>query len=161
MQQGHVKSRTAATATVLVLVVAGCGGSSQPKTTATRATATPAQTTADPARAHSASAATAAMRATLGGDNHTPTANKLWSYTVRVTDASGKPLAGTVTTDFVFPGLGVVGKETPAVHPLKNGALIDSVTFPPSAVGHPLNLVTVVRTDAGSVALAWPVSVKR
>jgi hypothetical protein len=100
------------------------------------------------------------MHATLRGASHTPVANKLWSYTVRVTSPSGKPLAGTVATDFVFPGLGVVGHETPAVHALKDGALMDSVTFPSSAVSHPLNLVTVVRTGAGSVALAWPVSVK-
>jgi hypothetical protein len=101
------------------------------------------------------------VRASLHGANRSPRAGKLWAYTVHATDASGKPLAGTVDTDFVLPGLGVVGKESPPVHRLKNGVLHDFVTFPAAAAGHPISLVTVVHTSAGSVALGWPVSVSK
>jgi hypothetical protein len=102
--------------------------------------------------------ATGPVHATLQGPNHAPTAGKLWHYTVRVTDASGKPLDGSVETEFTFAGQ-VVGKETPPIHRLRHGVLHDAVTFPADAVGHPLALATVVRTSAGSVALGWPVSV--
>jgi hypothetical protein len=60
---------------------------------------------------------------------------------------------------FVVPGLGVMGKETPPVHPLKGGVLHDSLTYPAAAVGHPIVLVTVIHTSAGSVALGWSVTV--
>lgn len=79
---------------------------------------------------------------------------------MRVTDASGKPLSGTVDTEFTFAGL-VVGHESPPVHRLQNGVFHDRFSFPASAVGHPLAVVTVVRTAAGSVALGWPVNVKK
>jgi hypothetical protein len=101
------------------------------------------------------------VRATLQGANHAPVAGKNWTYTVHVTDAAGKPLTGTVETDFVVAGLGVVGKETPAVHKLGNGVLTDTVQFPADAVGHPITLVTVVHTSAGSVAVGWPVNVSK
>jgi hypothetical protein len=100
------------------------------------------------------------VHATLHGASHTPTAGKSWVYTVRVTDASGKPLAGTVETDFAFAGT-VVGKETPPVHHLKAGFLHDVITFPSDAVGHPITLVTIIHTSTGSVALGWPVTVKK
>jgi hypothetical protein len=74
-----------------------------------------------------------------------------------VTAASGSALSGTVETEFAFAGT-VVGRESPPIHPLKNGVLHDTITFPSSAVGHPITLVTVIRTSAGSVALGWPVT---
>jgi hypothetical protein len=83
-----------------------------------------------------------------------------WVYTVHVTDASGKPLSGTVDTEFAFAGT-VVGHETPPVHRLKDGVLHDKITFPSSSVGHPITLVTVIHTPAGSVALGWPVTASR
>jgi hypothetical protein len=88
-------------------------------------------------------------------------AGKNWAYSVHVTDAGGKPLTGTVETDFVVAGLGVVGKETPAVHKLKNGTLSDTLQFPTDAVGHPITLVTVIHTSAGAVAVGWPVNVSK
>jgi hypothetical protein len=104
---------------------------------------------------------TGPVHATLHGASHNPAAGRLWSYSVKATDASGKPLSGTVETEFVVPSIGVVGKETPAVHSLKAGLLHDRLTFPAAALGHPIVLVTVVHTSAGSVALGWPVSVKK
>jgi hypothetical protein len=100
------------------------------------------------------------VRASLRAPNHTPTAKKLWPYSVKVTDPSGKPLSGTVDTEFLF-GSQVVGHEAPPTHPLKNGALRDAVTWPAQAVGEPLALRVVVHTSQRTITLDWPVSVKR
>jgi hypothetical protein len=149
---------------VVSIAALGCGSSKKSSTasTATQTVATePAAPTANPAKATSPSVTSGPVRATLRGANHTPVVGKLWPYTVHVTNATGAPLDGTVETDFVVPPLGVVGKESPPVHKLKNGALHDNITYPASAIGHPIIMVTVVRTRAGSVALAWPVSVSK
>jgi hypothetical protein len=161
----------------VLLTMTACGSSSKQSTTASStsstssasSTASASSTTSTSASAASASPTTATapavttgpVRVTLHGSGHNPTAGKLWSYSVHVTDAGGHPLSGTVDTDFVVGGLGVVGKETPPVHPLKNGVLNDQVTFPAQAAGEPLMLVTVVHTSAGSVAVGWPVSVTK
>jgi hypothetical protein len=162
---GHAPERIliAPVAVALLFGAAACGGSKSATTkssTSTSAT-TAAPVTANPAAASSATVASGPVRATLRGANHTPVAGKNWTYTVRVTDAGGKALAGTVETDFVVAGLGVVGKETPAAHKLKNGELTDTLQFPTDAVGHPITLATVVHTSAGAVALGWPVNVSK
>jgi hypothetical protein len=100
------------------------------------------------------------VRASLSAPNHAPKAGKLWPYSVKVTDASGKPLTGTVDTEFLF-GSQVVGHEDPATHPLKSGTLHDAVTWPAQAVGEPLALRVVVHTSQRTITLDWPVSVKR
>jgi hypothetical protein len=170
----------ALSAVLVAFTTAACGGSSssssktsstaasQSATTSTSATsastpatATTAAPSAQPTKATSPTVTSGPVRVTLTGQSHTPIAGKPWNYTVRVTDAAGHPLSGTVETDFVFDGLGVVGRESPPVHPLKGGVLHDNVTFPPSALGHPLMLVTVVHTAAGSVAAGWPVNVSQ
>ena len=160
MTQVSRRTAIAIAAIALASALAACGGSKSKATVHTAATTTTA-VTANPAKATSPSVTTGAVRATLHGASHAPVVGKNWSYTVHVTDPSGKPLAGTVETDFVVSGLGVVGKETPATHKLKNGMLNDVVQFPAAAVGQPISLVTVVRTSAGSVALAWPVTVAK
>jgi hypothetical protein len=96
------------------------------------------------------------MVATLHADNHNPTVNQLWHYSVEATDASGHPLSGTVETDFVFNGQ-VVGKEVPPTHPLTNGRLDDAVTFPTESIAYPLTFRVVVTISNGSVTLDWPV----
>ena len=160
----HVLRRTTIVMAGIALIgaAAGCGSSAKHATaTATHTTTTRPSATADPAKANSSTATTASLRAALTAVSHHPVAGKNFAYTVRATSSSGTPLAGSVETDFVVSPLGVVGKETPAVHKLANGTLNDNVQFPTSAVGQPLALVTVVHTSAGSVALAWPVSVTK
>lgn len=100
------------------------------------------------------------MHATLRGQNHHPTAGHRWTYSVRATDAKGRPLSGTTDTEFVFGGK-VVGHETPATHRLKNGALSDKITFPAAAVGVPLKVQVVVHTKLGSATLDWSVKVQK
>lgn len=155
-------SRTALLIAVVAVIGAGCGsGKSSPTRSASRPA--PATTAASPragaATATSPSITTGPVRATLHGENHTPAATKRWTYTLRVTDSAGKPLDGTVKTEFVFSGV-VVGTETPAMHRLKHGALKDTIEFPRASVGHPVMMVTVVRTSAGSVALGWAVTAR-
>jgi hypothetical protein len=135
----------------LSLALAACGGSSKPKaaTTVPRAPG-----------AGSSAITTGGIHATLTADSHAPVVNTLFSYTVSVADATGRPLAGTVDTEFAFSGV-VVGAEVPPTHPLKNGLLHDSVTFPSTSLGQPLELQTVVHTSKGSVTLDWPVMSKR
>jgi hypothetical protein len=150
-------------AVALLLGTAACGGSKS-KTTSTSTSTTKTAAAApsvNPATATTSTAASGPVHATLHGADHAPVAGKNWSYTVHVTDAGGKALAGTVQTEFVVAGLGVVGKETPAVHKLKNGMLSDTLQFPTDAVGHPITLVAVVHTSAGAVALGWPVNVSK
>jgi hypothetical protein len=142
------------------LTAAGCGGSkSKPATTTTHTTTS----TRHAAGGESAATATSPtvtsgpVHASLHGANHAPTVGKHWAYTVHATAASGKPLSGRVDTEFAFAGT-VVGHEAPPIHRLKDGVLHDTITFPSSAVGHPITLVTVIRTNTGSVALGWPVT---
>jgi hypothetical protein len=155
---------------VAALTAAGCGGSkSKPGTTTTHATTTTtSHATSTSHAAGGASAATATtptvtsgpVHASLHGANHAPIVGKHWAYTVHATAAGGKPLSGTVETEFAFAGT-VVGREAPPIHRLKDGVLHDTIEFPSSAVGHPITLVTVIRTNAGSVALGWPVTATR
>jgi hypothetical protein len=158
---------------------AGCGGSSSsspgPSPTSGGAGAAPSATNATSATsattssAGSASATTqttatgvtgsnGALRATLHAPNHTPKAGTFWHYSVRASDANGKPVAGTVETVFAFGGQ-VVGRESPPTHPLTRGRLNDKVTFPARALGIPLTFRVVVHTHLGSITLDWPVKV--
>jgi hypothetical protein len=159
-------------AVVAVSICTACGSSTSASSTTSgtstsstappaRTASTPTQPSASPTTATSPTVITGPVRATLHGASHAPVAGKSWSYSVKVTDAGGKPLSGTVETEFVLPSIGVVGKETPPVHPLKAGVLHDSLTFPAAALGHPIMLVTVIHTSVGSVALGWPVNVKK
>lgn len=140
------------------VTLAACGGSSHHS--ATRSVK--ASTTAGGSASSSggASIATGPVHATLRGENHTPTIEKKWIYTVTATDAQGHPLSGTVLTEFAFEGT-VEGKEAPPVHQLKNGHLKDVINYPADSVGYPLELQAVVRTHAGTVTLDWPIKVHK
>ena len=81
-----------------------------------------------------------------------------WAYSVKVTDAAGHPLYGTVDIEFAFGGQ-VVGHDTPPTKTLVAGRWHDSLTFPAQAVGQPLAVQAVVHTSAGSITLDWPITV--
>jgi hypothetical protein len=146
-----------ATVLALSLGTIGCGSSSS-NSAATSATTKPANTT--PAAAGGSSTVTTGpVRGTLNAANHDPKVGKNWAYTVHVTDAAGKPLAGTVDIEFLF-GQQVVGHDTPPTHPLKHGRWHDYLNYPPPAAGQPLTFRAVVHTRLGSITLDWPVKVK-
>jgi len=138
------------TAATLLVAVAACGSSSQSKP------ATTSSTTATSAGG-GASDTTGAVHATFHGADHAPKVGKPWPYSVRVTDASGHPLSGTVKIQFTFGGQ-VVGTDHPPVHPVRNGVWQDRLTFPKAATGQPVTLQAVVHTSAGSATLNWPVT---
>ena len=100
---------------------------------------------------------TGPVHASFTAPNHTPTVGKSWPYSVRVTDAAGHPLSGTVRIQFTFGGQ-VVGTDHPPVHPVRNGVWHDNLTFPKEATGEPVTLQAVVRASPGSVTLNWPVT---
>jgi hypothetical protein len=103
---------------------------------------------------------TGPVHGTLRGENHAPRINKDWSYSLRVTDASGHPLSGKVDIEFVFGGQ-VVGRDTPPTHPVINGRWHDKLKFPAAAVGMPLTFQAVVHARLGSITLNWPVTVRQ
>jgi hypothetical protein len=100
------------------------------------------------------------IHATIVGENHAPTVNKNWTYSITVTDAKGQKLSGTETTHYTFNG-SVVGTEKPENVPFKNGYYHDTIQFPAAAVGVALDVQAVVHTAIGSITLDWPVKVKK
>ncbi len=128
--------------------------STTPTTTTPQATTTPRK----PTRARPLY--TRPIHATLVGQNHTPTVNKNWTYSISVTDAKGHKLGGTETTEYAFNG-SVVGTEKPENVPFKNGYYHDTIQFPARAIGIPLDVQVVVQTSIGSVTLDWPIKVQK
>jgi hypothetical protein len=100
------------------------------------------------------------VHATLVGENHTPTVNQPWTYTVTVTGAQDQKLSGTETTNYTYNGV-VVGTEKPENVKFTAGVYHDTIEFPAAAVGHPLAVQVVVHTSLGSVTLTWSIEVKR
>jgi hypothetical protein len=141
-------------AVAAAVALAACGGSASSTSSATHTTATSASA---PSGAANSEVNTGPVRGKLVGDNHAPKLKANWFYTVTVTDASGHPLSGVVTTEFTFGGQ-VVGRETPPTHKLSGGRLHDRLNFPAPAMGQPLAVQAVVRTPKGSITLSWPVT---
>lgn len=150
--QQRFRMEVMAASAVLAVGVCACGSSSSSSSTSKGASASSTTKSTAPA-------AGGKMHAVLTGQDHTPKATKPWNYTVRATSADGKPLAGTVLTEFAFSGQ-VVGKESPPTHKLKNGMLKDTIEFPKASVGEPVELQVVVTTSAGTQTLDWPVKVQ-
>jgi hypothetical protein len=102
------------------------------------------------------SAAAASISAHLQAPNHAPTAGKKWYITVTI-KGGGKKLAGSVKYQFLSDGTVV---STQPGHSFKGGVYHDWLLFPKEAVGYPLTLRVVVKTNAGTVNLNWSVKVK-
>lgn len=111
-------------------------------------------------------ARTAAFKATLTADTHSPKVNTTWHYHVRVTDAKGHPIAAKITSLIVDP----LGTKHPVEFDgtghnpyVKNyaffGNFCDSAIWPKSsAVGVTLKFETVIVTAQGRKVLVYPVS---
>ena len=98
--------------------------------------------------------ATTPIRVTIRAQNHHPTVNKKWTYSVTVNSARGQKLSGTETTHYLY-GSTMVGTEKPTNVRFKNGYYHDALKFPAAAVGHTLRVWVVVRTKDGSGSAAW------
>jgi hypothetical protein len=145
------------------IAVAGCGGSSKSSSSGSGAgTSTSATPQAAPAGSAGsaggkASVSTGPVHGVLRAPNHAPKIDKPWIFTVRVTDAAGHPLDGTLDVEFLFKGQ-VVGRDTPPTHTLKNGHWREKLKFPAPAVGQPLIFRVVAHTSRGTLVLDWPVT---
>jgi hypothetical protein len=95
----------------LLLALAGCGGHGT-GTSATKATPKP-----PPAK----------IRVRLTADTHRPRVGKRWHYTVRVTDAAGKPVPASVHLQILFGGVpvGQIGR-----HRVESGVWSETIGAP-------------------------------
>lgn len=100
------------------------------------------------------------MHVTLVGQNHDPTVNKRWWYTVTVTDARGHRLSGVVDVEFTFNGI-VVGHDTPPSDHFKDGRWHEILTYPRRSIGEPIDLQVIVHTTLGHATRDWAVKAKR
>ena len=139
-------------ALVACVALVGCGGRAHSSSSATSTSTTAART------GGSAEVATGPVRASLRAAGHAPVQGRNWAYSVRVSDAAGRPLSGSVEIQFVFGGQ-IVGRDTPRIHPVIRGSWHDRIVFPPASVGQPLVVRAVVHTAHGSVTLDWPIKV--
>jgi hypothetical protein len=125
------------------------------KTTTSSTTSTTTHTTTS--KTTTTAALKGPLQATLVGENHAPKIGTLWAYTVTAKDANGKPLSGTIETEFAYGGA-VVGKESPFKHTFTDGSITNKITFPPRAKGVTgLQLQVVVITSVGTKTLDWTV----
>jgi hypothetical protein len=109
-----------------------------------------------------AAAAASAIRVTISAP-HTVKANAKWPVVVRVTDASGKPLTGTLTNNILL-GTAPVGK-------VDNGKVWhfrgswrepkgQEITWPALAKGQAFGFQTVVHVNGRTVKKAFRVNVR-
>lgn len=126
----------------LVLVLAGCGGSSTQQTSSTRPPATARQP---------------AIQVSMQAGSSHPHAGRDWPVTITATRA-GRPLDGTVSYAFLF-GASVVDRRGP--YRLRGGHYHDELTFPPRAAGIPLTFRAIVTTRYGTRHLDRHVVVAR
>jgi hypothetical protein len=146
---------------VLSLAVAGCGSSRPAPQPTHAAVATAATTPSAPLTVTGGRLVSAgALRATLSGENHKPKVNRAWPYSIKVTNATGQPLSGTVAIEFLFGGQ-VVAHDKPSTHPITNGLWQSTLKLPVASVGYPLTLRAIAHTPAGSITLNWPITVQR
>ena len=111
-------------------------------------------------------ARTAAFRASLTADTHSPRVNTTWHYHVRVTDATGHPIWAKITSRIRDPlgGVHLVEFDGTGHNPyVRNyrffGNFCDSAIWPTSsAVGVTLKFRTVIVTAQGRKVLVYPVT---
>src|SRR5207253_950195 len=94
---------------------------------------------------------------------HTVKANAKWPVTIRVTNAAGKPLSGTLTNRILLGSL-MVGKVDKGRVWHFVGTWREpkgqEITWPASARGQTFNFETIVRAGGRTVMKVFPVSVR-
>lgn len=105
----------------------------------------------------------APFKATFVGGGHKPTINTRWPYSVKVTDAKGKPLAARITAVVIDPIGGVhpveffANKKTVTNFPIK-GTFKDAVIWPPESTNYELKFKLTVRVGAAKKVLVYPLT---
>jgi hypothetical protein len=138
------RSRQIVLFAALVLVFAAACGTSSGATTAstTKSTASSALP----------------FKATFSAPSHHPAVNKNWPITVIVTDLSGKRIAATLQMNVLLGSLQVGQIDNGKIYHFF-GRHHENITWPPSAVGHPLTLQAVVKAKGKTKKLLWAISV--
>jgi len=99
------------------------------------------------------------LRVTITGQDHHPVVGKRWHYSVKVTNAAGKPVACRIHLEFLF-GTIVVGQV--GTHFVKNGFWQETFgapgnpAFPAAARGQKLTLrATVTAKGYARARAGW------
>jgi hypothetical protein len=99
---------------------------------------------------------------TISSPTHHPKVNVGWPVTITVTNAAGKPVAGTLTMDVLFMGA-AVGK-------IDNGAVYrfvgswheragNAITWPAASKGEPLSFEVIVKALGETARKSWAIDV--
>jgi hypothetical protein len=108
-----------------------------------------------------AAAAAPAFRVTISA-SHTVKATAKWPVVVRVTDASGKPLAGTLTNNILFAGQRVGKVDNGKVWHFRGSwqePKGQEITWPAVGKGQTFGFQTVVKVNARTVKKVFLVTV--
>ncbi len=133
-------------ALALILVAAGCGGHAAKKHAATTAV-------------HPGSSVDVAIVAAT----HHPKVNKPWPVTIKVTDASGKPLRASLWMQILFNGTPVGKVDNGHVYHFvgswheRKG---NEITWPKASRGQPLDFEVVVRARHKTIKKTWSIQVR-
>jgi hypothetical protein len=128
----------------VVAALVGCGGHAENDATTTWAKPAPG------------------IRVSLSADSHRPKVGKPWHYEVRVTDASGRPVAATVHLQILFGGtpVGQIGR-----HHVANGVWSETIgtdgnaPFPARSRGVQLVFEAVVAARGQTKRVRYPIRV--
>jgi hypothetical protein len=107
----------------------------------------------------------ASFKASLTTAGHSPKVNVRWAYTVKVSDAAGKPIAARITVQTKDPLGGVHPveffnvKKNIVNFPIK-GVFRDAVLWPPESRGYPLTFRVIVSAAGARRILNYAVTSK-
>jgi hypothetical protein len=107
-------------------------------------------------------AASPTIRVTISA-SHTVKANAKWPVVVRVTDASGKPLAGTLTNNILLGGIAVGKVDNGKVWRFRGSwqePKGQEITWPAAGRGQTFGFQTVVRVGVRKVKKTFLVTVR-
>ena len=102
----------------------------------------------------------ATFKATFTGGGHAPVINTRWSYSVKVTDAKGKPLAARITAVVIDPIGGVhpveffANKKTVTNYPIR-GTFKDAIIWPIESKDFALTFKMTVRVGTAKKVLTY------
>jgi hypothetical protein len=103
------------------------------------------------------------FKATLTTAGHHPKVNARWAYSLKVTNAAGKPVAARITVQTKDPLGGIHPieffkvKKNIVNYSIKNGVFRDAVTWPPESRGIPLTFRVIVAVSGKKRVLDYAV----
>jgi hypothetical protein len=101
------------------------------------------------------------FKATFAAPTHTPKVNAKWAYVVRASDAAGKPVKATITSQIVDPYGGVHAveygccKKKFVTNRPFTGVFRDYVLYPPESQGFKLVFRVTVKALGGKRVLTY------